>query len=86
MGALIAPAKRGECVAFTAQAYVRGAWRNIATAGCIRTGADSQAWATLTGTHAVGYKYRFRTEFVHDSTDLANMNTYGAWQYFVFRA
>lgn len=85
LGAGIAPAKYDECVAFTAQAYLRGAWRTIATAGCIRTDVQSFAWASLTGSHPTAYHYRFRTRFVHSATDLANMNTYGAWSYFEFR-
>jgi YVTN family beta-propeller protein len=83
-GAVIAPAKSGECVAFTAQIW-RGSWQDVATAGCLRTSSASSVWATLKGSHLVGYHYRFRTEYVRSAADLANLNTYGGWQYFLFR-
>ncbi len=84
-GTTISPAKNGECAAFTAQAYVSGAWRTIAKANCVTIGTGSTAWAKLTGSHPTGYHYRFQAEFVHSSTDQANMNTYGSWLYFTFR-
>ncbi|WP_329133703.1 Ig-like domain repeat protein [Streptomyces sp. NBC_01476] len=84
-GATIAPVKKNECVAFTAQIWSSGAWRTIATANCVRTGTTSAAWATLTGTHVIGAHYRFRAEYVRPSTDPASLTTYGAWQYFLFR-
>ncbi|WP_405583658.1 Ig-like domain repeat protein [Streptomyces sp. NBC_01190] len=84
-GATIAPVKRGECVAFTAQVLSGGAWHTIATASCIRTGTTGAAWATLSGTHVIGYHYRFRAEYVRPAADPANLSTYGSWQYFLFR-
>ncbi len=84
-GATISPAKNGECVAFTAQVYEKSAWHTVAKASCITIGSGSTAWADLSGTHLVGYHYRFQAEFVHSAADQGNMNTYGAWLYFTFR-
>ena len=82
--AAIAPTKANECVAFTAQIYTRGAWRTLTSASCIRTSSSSVAWAELTGDHPTNLHYRIRAEFVHNASDLGNMNTYGSWQYLAF--
>lgn len=83
--AVVSPAKTGECVAFTAQEWYGGAWRTIASAGCMRTDPTSTALAQLTGSHPVGPHFRFRTEYVHAAGDPANLSTYGAWIPFMFR-
>jgi hypothetical protein len=72
----VSPNRAGACVKITAQAYVQGKWRTVATAACLRLNRDSLAAAVLKGSHPVKVAYRMRASFVGDAT---NTGSDGAW-------
>lgn len=81
LGVVVSPNRMGTCMAFTAQHYVSGAWRTIATASCLPLDQYSIASAILRGTHNINVPHRMRSTFMGD---VSNTRTTGAWQYLRF--
>jgi hypothetical protein len=74
LSAAVAPNKKGECVQFQVQQYVRKAWRAVMTTGCATLNSKSQAGGSLSvSRYALGVPYRVRAVYVRgkDATNLA---------------
>lgn len=74
LSAAVAPNKKGECVQFQVQQYVRKAWRAVMTTGCATLNSKSQAGGSLSvSKYALGVPYRVRAVYVRgkDTTNLA---------------
>ena len=73
LSAAVAPVKKGECVQFQVQEYVKKAWRAVITTGCATLNSKSQASDSLSvGKYALGVPYRVRADFIRgkDTTNL----------------
>jgi len=72
--AAVAPAKKGECVEFQVQKYVKRAWQNVRTTGCVTLNAKSQAGDALSlGSYARGVPYRVRADYLRGK-DTSNLD------------
>jgi hypothetical protein len=80
--AAVTPNRSGACMAFLVQRYSSGAWRTVASHGCLTLEYDSRVAAVFTGTPMTGYPYRIRSSYAGETY---NAQTIGAWQYFKFR-
>lgn len=60
-----------------------GHWHTVSTSACQSLGGagsavvDNLSWKGMPN----GARYRVRAQYVHDSRDPGNLNTYGSWQY-----
>ncbi|MFC1400603.1 MULTISPECIES: hypothetical protein [Streptacidiphilus] len=80
------PGKPAECVKFQLQEYLSGAWRTINQSGCYALNSSSTASRSYTlPSGATGHLFRWNAAYFHSSTDQANLNTTGAWQYFTVK-
>jgi hypothetical protein len=73
LSAAVAPVKKGECVQFQVQEYVKKAWRAVITTGCATLNSKSQASGSLSvSKYALGVPYRVRAVYVRgkDTTNL----------------
>jgi hypothetical protein len=73
LSAVVAPVKKGECVQFQVQEYVKKAWRAVLTTGCATLNGKSQASGALSvSKYALGVPYRVRADFIRgdDTTNL----------------
>jgi hypothetical protein len=73
LSAVVAPVKKGECVQFQVQEYVKKAWRAVMTTGCATLNGKSQANGSLSvSKYALGVPYRVRADFIRgkDTTNL----------------
>ncbi|HEX4091894.1 MAG TPA: hypothetical protein VHZ33_24540 [Trebonia sp.] len=72
--AAVAPAKKGECVQFQVQEYVKKSWRAVVTTGCATLNAKSQASDSLSLTkYALAVPYRVRADYIRGK-DTANLD------------
>jgi hypothetical protein len=66
------------------ETYSGGAWKATRVLDVPLTSAGTSAF-TLTGTHAVGVRYRVRAAYITGTSgDAVNYTTYGSYQYFTF--
>ena len=73
LSAAVTPIKKGECVQFQVQEYVKKAWRAVITTGCATLNSKSQAGGSLSvSKYALGVPYRVRAVYVRgkDTTNL----------------
>ncbi len=73
LSAAVAPVKKGECVQFQVQEYVKKAWRAVMTTGCATLNSKSQAGGSLSvSKYALGIPYRVRAVYARgkDTTNL----------------
>ncbi|MEU8587017.1 hypothetical protein AB0C59_08440 [Streptomyces sp. NPDC048664] len=82
---VVTPNKSGQCVKLQAQEYYSGAWHTLTTSGCYPLDQNSTVVTQLTLTHAVGQKFRVRSEYVHSTKDVTSLSTWGGWLYFTVR-
>ena len=74
LSAAVAPVKRGECVEFQVQKYVKGAWQAVATTGCAALSAKSEASDALAvSKYAQGVPYRVRADYIRGK-DTSNLD------------
>jgi hypothetical protein len=74
VSALVAPVKKGECVEFQVQKYVKGAWQAVVTTGCATLNAKSEASDALAvSNYAQGVPYRVRADYIRDK-DTSNLD------------
>jgi hypothetical protein len=74
LSAAVTPAKKGECVEFQVQKYVKKAWRAVVTTGCARLNAKSGASGALVGgKYAQGIPYRVRADYLRGN-DTSNLD------------
>ncbi|WP_043667017.1 YncE family protein [Streptomyces xylophagus] len=81
----VTPDKSGQCMRFQAQEYYSKAWHTLTTSSCFSMTADSVGVTLLSLTHAVGQKFRVRTEYVAGTKDTTNVSTWGGWLYLTVR-
>jgi hypothetical protein len=74
LSAAVAPVKKGECVEFQVQQYVKKAWKTVITTGCATLNAKSEASDDLTlGKYAQGVPYRVRADYLRGK-DTSNLD------------
>jgi hypothetical protein len=74
VSAVVAPVKKGECVEFQVQKYVKGAWQAVVTTGCATLNAKSEASDALAVSNYVqGVPYRIRADYIRDK-DTSNLD------------
>jgi hypothetical protein len=78
----VAPAHNNQCLSITIQRYWSGAWHTINTKsfGMLSNGFYQEylPWNSFSNYGL----YRIISEYVHNSQDITNLNTWGNWQYF----
>lgn len=77
------PKKRGECLEPETEQYdARPDWDADTKYGCDKIDAASHDTAPFSLNQAVGDRYRIRADYIHSSSDNANLNAQGPWLYF----
>jgi 5-hydroxyisourate hydrolase-like protein (transthyretin family) len=77
--AMVAPNKKGECVAFQLEQHRQGQWVSK-TGPCLSLNGSSEAAWQLRLSGKAGDRFRLRVNFVH--TDKANLASDSSWYYF----
>jgi hypothetical protein len=74
VSAVVAPGKKGECVEFQVQKYVKGSWQTVVTTGCATLNASSEATDDLSvSSYAEGVQYRVRADYIRGK-DTSNLD------------
>jgi hypothetical protein len=85
LSAAVAPVKKGECVQFQVQEYVKKAWRAAMTTGCAILNSKSQAGGSLSVSKyalGLGVPYRVRAVYVRGK-DTTNLGVGSGFLYFM---
>ena len=78
----VAPAKKGECVQFQVQDYVKKVWQAAGTTGCVTLNSKSKVSSYLVASkYALGVPYRVRADYIRGS-DTANLDADSGFLYF----
>jgi hypothetical protein len=74
LSAAVTPAKKGECVEFQVQKYVKTAWQAVVTTGCATLNAKSEASGALAvSKYAQGVPYRVGADYIRGN-DTSNLD------------
>jgi len=85
LSAAVSPVKKGECVQFQVQEYVKKTWRTVVTTGCAALNSKSQATGSLTvSKYAKGVPYRVRADYMRGK-DTANLDADSDFLDFIVR-